>query len=247
MKRPTRSTTATAATHARGALAALLCACASTGCASAPAPATGLEVVESREPTGSTVLAAEDLEPQRPRTERWCDADDPRRTWTVRVEATHEGAARTDDRGTRVTVRGPDGGIGLLRQTDATDAAESRFTPPLSLAPARLAPGEEHRGESTVHAVTNGIGDRDPGNAMRTARIAALDRVRTPLGTFEAVRVDALLVMKLPHASLRRETSTWVRPGTGPVAVRSDERILVMGVFPRNRAATAVMVPGGTP
>ena len=59
----------------------------------------------------------------------------------------------------------------------------------------------------------------------------------------EAVRVDAALTMKVPFASLRRETSTWVRPGTGPVAVRSDERVLVMGIVPRNRSETRVRLP----
>jgi hypothetical protein len=146
-------------------------------------------------------------------------------------------------------VRADDGAVSLERQRDATDGAVLVFTSPLLLAPARLAPGEEPASTSGIVTEREKARDNDGGRAQRTMRIASVDRLRTPLGEFEAVRVDATLAMKVPFASLRRETSTWVRPGIGPVAVRSDERVLVMGVVPRNRTETRVRLPegGGAP
>jgi hypothetical protein len=229
-------------------LAAAAALVAAGGCAMAPgagrpAPVT-LEVLTSRAPDPATALSAAELEPTAPGASPWQVIGTDAR-FTMRIEALPGGATRTDPAGTRSMEVGPDGSVALRSQADAADGAETAFAPPLMLAPARLRAGEEPAAESRLTTRRAGVGGDDAGSARRTLRIASVDRVRTPLGEFDAIRVDAVLTMKLPFASMTRQSSTWVRAGVGPVAVRSDERILVMGIVPRNTAETRVRLPGG--
>lgn len=241
----------TIAIGACAAAALLLGACAARQDPLAPAAAPAgpaFEVLSSRAPAAADALRADELEPLVPGTVRW-----QRTGGGAPFEVVTEGAAprftRTDPVASRTLVRGEDGAVTLERQRDASDGAVLAFTAPLVLAPARLAPGEEPSCASGVITERDAARDNDGGRAQRSMRIASVDRVRTPLGEFDAVRVDATLSMKVPFASLRRESSTWVRRGDGPVAVRSDERVLVMGVVPRNRTETRVRLaaPGGAP
>lgn len=233
------------------AAALVLGACASRQDAppSAGVPARpAFEVLSSRAPSAGDALAAGELEPLEAGSARWqrIEGGEP---FEVVTEGTAPRFTRTDPVATRTLARGEDGSVTLERQRDAADGAVLVFTAPLVLAPARIAPGEEPSCASGVITERDAARDNDGGRAQRSMRIASVDRVRTPLGEFEAVRVDATLSMKVPFASLRRESSTWVRRGTGPVAVRSDERVLVMGVVPRNRSETRVRLaaPGAAP
>jgi hypothetical protein len=216
--------------------------------ANAPARAS-FEVLSSREPSPGAALGAADCEPLAARSERWATVDATKAPTFVDVTYEQDGerVVRRDAAGTRVLVRTAEGSVALAEQTDASDGSTVRFTPPLLLAPARLAAGDRPAAESQADTSKAGAADRDPGRAQRSMHLAAAERVRTPLGEFDALRVDATFTMKVPFASMRRETSTWVVPGRGPVATRSDERILVMGIVPRNRAETRVLIPGGAP
>lgn len=241
-------------TGARTAIVAAVAAATAllAGCAATPPTdsAPAFEVLAARPPRPDEALRAADCEPLRARKERWAiveatGADDPS-TGTIEVSFETDGGrvVRRDPAGTRVLVRTADGGVALAEQFDASDGSTVRFTPPLALAPARLAPGDAPSAEAEAHTGKAGADDRDPGRAQRSIRIGAAERVRTPLGDFDALRVDATFSLKVPFASMRRETSAWVVPGLGPVAVRSDERILVMGIVPRNRSETRVLLTG---
>lgn len=233
--------------------AALLCVagCASPGAGGAadasgmaPAKEPAFVLVTSRPVPPGTVLLAEDIEPLTERTARWaCTDDSP--AFEVRCRRTDAGTQREDPRGERSMARTADGSVVLQWQRDAGDGARTTFNPPLLLAPARLREGEPASGTASVRTMRAGVPEHDDGSALRELRIASLDRVRTPLGEFDAFRIDAVLTMKVPFASMRREASTWILPGTGPVAVRSEERILVMGVVPRNSSELRVLLPGG--
>lgn len=233
------------------------------GCVAPPAATAGgpadppdrasFEVLASREPAPEAAVPAADCEPLAARRERWASVavpGEPRKAAAF-VDVTYEAdggrVVRRDAAGTRVLVRTADGSVALAEQTDASDGSTVRFTPPLLLAPARLAAGDRPNADSQADTSKAGAADRDPGRAQRSMHLAAAERVRTPLGEFDALRVDATFTMKVPFASMRRETSTWVVPGRGPVATRSDERILVMGIVPRNRVETRVLLPGGAP
>jgi hypothetical protein len=236
------------------AVAACIAGCAAPPLASDGASAgASFEVLSSRDPAPGAALAATDCEPLAARRERWARVagpdDAPKSPVVGEVTYEHDGArvVRRDAAGTRVLVRAADGSVALAEQTDASDGSTVRFTPPLLLAPARLAAGDAPNADSQADTSKAGAPDRDPGRAQRSMRLGAAERVRTPLGEFDALRVDATFTMKVPFASMRRETSTWVVPGRGPVATRSDERILVMGIVPRNRTETRVLLPGDAP
>jgi hypothetical protein len=232
--------------------AALLCVagCASPGAGGgpaasgdAPAKDPAFVLVASRPVPAGTVLRAEDIEPLAERTASWARTDGSP-AFEVRTRWADNCAQRADPRGERAMERTPDGSVALQWQRDAGDGSRTNFIPPLLLTRAELREGEAVSGRSGVRTVRQGILEHDDGSALRELRIASLDRIRTPLGEFEAFRVDAVLTMKVPFASMRRETSTWVRAGQGPVAVRSEERILVMGVVPRNSSELRVLLPG---
>lgn len=236
---------------ARGALAAGLAGVAmlAVGCTAAERvePRDPFEVLSTADAPAGTSVAAADLEPTETGTSTWEDVETGAR-FEVRTEPTGDAAraVRTDPADERTLARAADGAVALVSQRDRSDGATTAFEPPLELAPSSLAVGAEHRAESRAAVTRRAGGSSDGGRATRTARLAAVDRVRTPLGTFDAPRVDVRFELDVPFARLTRQTSTWVRPGAGPVAVRSEERILVMGIVPRERRSIRVRLPDGT-
>ena len=238
--------------HAVGGALASCGALLAAGCVSAeraqPAePHDPFEVLSTADAPAGTSVAAAELEPVAAGTATWEDVDSGAR-FEVRTEpaAVPACAVRTDPADERTLRRAPDGAVSLVSQRDRADGAVTAFDPPLELAPTALAAGAERRAESRATVTRRAGGSSDGGRATRTARLAAVDRVRTPLGTFDAPRVDVRFELDVPFARLTRQTSTWVRPGDGPVAVRSEERVLVMGIVPRERRSIRVRLPDGT-
>lgn len=219
-----------------------------TGCVATEhvEPRDPFEVLSTADVPDGTTVAAVDLEPTGAGTMTWEDVETGER-FEVRTQAAPDAAraVRTDPADERTLSRAADGAVALVSQRDRSDGAVTAFEPPLELAPAALAAGTEHRAESRAAVTRRAGGSSDSGRAVRTARLAAVDRIRTPLGTFDAPRVDVRFELEVPFAHLTRQTSTWIRPGEGPVAVRSEERILVMRVVPRERRSIRVRVPEG--
>ena len=217
-------------------------------------PRDPFEVLSTADAPAGTVVSAADLEPTAVGAATWEDVETGVR-FEIRTDAagTSAGGAapdaaravRTDPADERTLSRAADGAVSMVSQRDRSDGAVTAFDPPLELAPATLAVGAEHRAESRAEVTRRAGGSSDRGRATRTARLAAVDRIRTPLGTFDAPRVDVRFELEVPFAHLTRQTSTWIRPGEGPVAVRSEERILVMRVVPRERRSIRVRVPDG--
>jgi hypothetical protein len=237
-------------TVARGALASCT-ALAAEGCVSAeraqPAePRDPFEVLSTADAPAGTTVAAAELEPVAVGRATWEDVESGAR-FEVRTEpaAVPACTVRTDPADERTLRRAADGAVSLVSQRDRADGAVTAFDPPLELAPPALAAGAERHVESRASVTRRAGGSSDGGSATRTVRLAAVDRVRTPLGTFDAPRVDARFELDVPFARLTRQTSTWIRPGDGPVAVRSEERILVMGIVPRQRRSIRVRLPDG--
>lgn len=213
------------------------------GCETIPVaapPRAAFEVIGSSPAADGLSVDAATLEPIAAGTARWHVLGGGE--VAVTTAATPDGATRTEPKSVRTLSRAADGGVLLDSQTDGADGTTTRFDPPIVLAPGVLRAGEEPASGAAVITERGEMRDRE-GSAQRSMRIAAVDRVRTPLGEFDAVRVDSVFSMKMKYASLRRESSTWVRPGSGPVAVRSEERILVMGVVPRRTSETRVLLP----
>lgn len=227
-----------------------------TGCATTQRDDHGngaqFDVITEQAPDVDAEVKSQVLEPTRATVERWAaigDSEPFEIRMSVTGSAENERWTRSEPSTTRVFARTATGDVILIEQTDASDGATTRFIPPLLLAPPLLRAGQECTGTSVVQTIRGDAVDNDGGRAQRTVKLASNDRIRTPLGEFNALRFDAVFTMKVPFASMRRETSTWIRPGDGPVAIRSVEKILVMGVVPRNRSETRVRLPatGVTP
>lgn len=236
-------------------------ACAAAACAIGACAATdagagaatddpSFTVLHSGSAPADAELRGTDMEPLSAGTVRWAIL--PERAGarpTMHVERTARTAdgrwTRSAEDGVRTLAQDADGTVRLLRQADAKDGSATDFRPPLAIAPPTLGAAADYASDAAVDVKRGTIAEPNAGKAQRTMRIAGLDRVRTPLGETDALRIETTFAMKVPFASLRRDTTTWVVRGTGPVAARIDERVLVMGVVPRDRHETRVRMPAG--
>jgi hypothetical protein len=193
-------------------------------------------------------VRATDAEPLATGTVRWAILPEGTTgraaTRTERTERAADGRwMRTADEGTRTLAQDADGTVRLVRQQDAKDGSVTEFRPPLAIAPPALGAAADFASDAAVGVTRGAVAEPDAGKAQRTMRLAGLDRVRTPLGEWDALRVETTFTMKVPFASLRRDTVAWVARGRGPIAVRLDERVLVMGIVPRDRHEMRVRMP----
>jgi len=231
-------------------VALLLVPCALARCAATKPVANDngafFAVLSERPPQTEAQVLSSNLEPTRATIERWGVVGEAT-AFEVRMSVTgnedNERWSRSEPSATRVMGRSKAGEVTLVEQTDSSDGSTTRFLQPLVLAPPVLRAGEECTSTSVVVTVRGDAVDNEGGRAQRSMKLASDDRIRTPLGECNALRIDSVFTMKVPFASMRRETSTWIRPGDGPVAIRSVEKILVMGVVPRNRSEMRVRLP----
>lgn len=211
--------------------------------------AAGFTLLSEGPAPAGTQISARDLEGLTPGTLAWqvAPATGAPRCVAIETSQAPDGRwRRTGPDGTRMMAIAANGAVSMEEQTDAKDGATTLFEPALLLAPPTLGLGDEAPADSTLTIVRGKTHDRNGGRARRTARIMGIDRVRTPLGEFDAVRVETAFALKAPYASLRKDATVWVRPGTGPIATFIDERVLVMGVIPRDRREALVRMPPGT-
>ena len=73
-------------------------------------------------------------------------------------------------------------------------------------------------------------GERDRGVGERTTRIGRAERIRTPLGEFQTMRVETKFEAVLRFAKAQRFTTLWIAAGIGPVAEEWRARVTVMGI-----------------
>jgi hypothetical protein len=234
---------------AGAAIAALLGACASAEAVQAVPPGTpAFEVLRQAPAPADAAVRSQDAEPLVEATSYWATLPDrpgARPAFHAeRTERTPDGRwVRTAEDGVRTLGQDIDGTVRLLSQRDAKDGATTEFRPPLAIAPPELGAAADFASEAVVGVTRGTVTEPNAGRAQRSVRLTGLDRVRTPMGEADALRTETTFTMKVPFASLRRDTTTWVVRGTGPVAVRVDERVLVMGVVPRDRHETRVRLP----
>lgn len=234
-----------------GAAACALAACAATDGgpgAGTAAGEPGFAVLRSGPAPADAELRAADAEPLAAGTVRWAilpeAAGGRAAERSERTERAADGGwLRTAEDGTRTLAQDADGTVRLVRQQDAKDGSTTEFRPPLAIAPPTLGAAADFASDAAVGVTRGAVAEPDAGKAQRTMRIAGLDRVRTPLGEWDALRVETTFTMKVPFASLRRDTVAWVVRGRGPVAARVDERVLVMGIVPRDRHEMRVRMP----
>lgn len=135
------------------------------------------------------------------------------------------------------------GDISLVAVEAPNDQAISIFTPPLILAPRQMHMGEIFASSSSMRVDwMDDRGERDRGIGERTTRIVGAEKVRTPLGEFQTMRVETKFEALLRFAKAQRSTTLWIAAGIGPVAEEWHGRVTVMGIPISNDVGTAVRI-----
>lgn len=139
--------------------------------------------------------------------------------------------------------RGNDGELLLVAVEAPNDKAISIFTPPLVLAPRQMHMDEIFASSSSMRVdwIDDG-GERDRGVGERTTRIVRAERIRTPLGEFQTMRVETKFEAVLRLAKAQRSTTVWIAAGIGPIAEEWRARVTVMGIQVSNDVGTAIRI-----
>ncbi len=139
--------------------------------------------------------------------------------------------------------RGNDGELLLVAVEAPNDQAISIFTPALVLAPRQMHMDEIFASSSSMRVdwMDDG-GERDRGVGERTTRIVRAERIRTPLGEFQTMRVETKFEAVLRLANAQRSTTVWIAAGIGPIAEEWRARVTVMGIQISNEVGTAIRI-----
>ncbi|MEN9668785.1 MAG: hypothetical protein RLZZ386_692 [Planctomycetota bacterium] len=139
--------------------------------------------------------------------------------------------------------RGSDGELLLVAVEAPNNKAISIFTPALILAPRQMHMDEIFASSSSMRVdwMDDG-GERDRGVGERTTRIVRAERIRTPLGEFQTMRVETKFEAVLSLAKAQRSTTVWIAAGIGPIAEEWRARVTVMGIQISNDLGTAIRI-----
>jgi hypothetical protein len=145
----------------------------------------------------------------------------------------------------------PTAGGGGAITTVETYGEDSRsvFEQPLRFAPARLVAGESHPCGSPMAVTLLSSGKpRASGTARRNLRISGEAEIDLHGERLRATVVEVEFVAELDAATARRVSELFVVEDRGIVAEQWRERLLILGVIPRNSRETLAIEPskGGT-
>ncbi len=260
-----RTCRARCAARCAGAWVLLCLPCIS--CNSAPhAPAQKLPIVEILASTSPPPISAEDLAPRSIGSMRWQQVDAHWRptekapatldaSWIDGPSAGESGMGRAG--GWRVDgVDGtvdwlafnPDGFLQLVRTESPRYDATTTFDPPLLLAPRELRGEDEFISDAMMRVVSMSTQrERDKGSARRRLRVVRGERIRTPLGEWNATVVESVFTATLGMAVATHRTTLWVVPEVGPVVERWEASVQVLGIpVPRDRGTSVRIDPPPT-
>lgn len=237
-------------------------------CNSAPhAPAQKVPIVEILASTSPPPICAEDLAPRSIGSTRWQQVDahwrpterEPASLDAVWIDGPSVGGSGVGDAG-GWRVDGVDGTVdwlafnsnGFLQlvQTDSPrDDARTTFDPPLLLAPREVRGEDEFISDATMRVVSlTTQRERDKGSARRKLRIVRGERIRTPLGEWNATVVESVFTATLGMAVATHRTTLWIVPEIGPVMERWEASVQVLGLpVPRDRGTAVRIDPPPTP
>jgi hypothetical protein len=125
-----------------------------------------------------------------------------------------------------------DGSVCIAREVNRAEGVIVDFVPPLIAYPAHLKAGEalEQKLRMIVHPLNDSTKVRNEGEATQTVRFEGRERIETPLGPQDAVKVKATLEADLGGPRVMNETQEWLVPSLGVVAVKQMERTTLFGV-----------------
>lgn len=138
-----------------------------------------------------------------------------------------------------------DGSLQLRRTESVGDDARTTFDPPLLLAPRTLSTDGDFESNASMRVASlTKQRERDKGSANRTVRVVRGERVRTPIGEWDATVVESVFSATLDMAVVTHRTSVWIVPGVGPVIERWESTVKVLGVpVPRDRGTAVRIAP----
>jgi len=215
-------------------------------------PPSGIELLESpaQGALPATPLLAAELLPAAPQVQRWRIVKGPgagttfERTITPTSRFTAQVADRWGARRSYFLALDPKGVLTMSATIAHEDAAITHFEPPLVMAPARLITGESFIARSSMRVVEENAPQRilQEGRGERTVTLEGVQRVRTPMGEFDAHRVRVRFSASLQLATAEDVATLHVAPGRGVIAEEREERIRALGIINRVRHTIVVRV-----
>ncbi len=187
--------------------------------------------VVNREVPGDAI-DAETLFAERESTYKILSGSDEGSTLTIKIE-------RSNDRGRETRTLGSDellseakftvGSGGVIEQSfDNHERDVSvKLDPKQQLWPID---GAEQSFKIMLPRVSNPKSIRERGAATATMTVESIDRVETPAGTFEAVRVRIVFLSDLKAANAERITERWYTKDRGLIAEQFRETVKAFGL-----------------
>ena len=124
-----------------------------------------------------------------------------------------------------------DDGIVMTAVVDHDENALTMFRPSLPVGQRIFQPEPEAiEAQMRVVQADNPRRRRESGTATQRARYAANERIRTPDGTFDVIRIDIEFTADLRMADVRSTTRLWLEPELGCLAREESRRLSVLGV-----------------
>jgi len=165
---------------------------------------------------------------------------------TVAIEPSADGTmalTETGDAGVERTVlrRRADGGLTLLSVDTPSEDSRSVFEAGLAWAPDELVAGATVESASPMRVtLLSSQRERSSGRARRTMRIVGTAAVDVSGEQLEATVVETEFEARLDAARAQRRATLYIVRGRGVVAERWEERVVVLGIFPRDSSETTV-------
>lgn len=124
------------------------------------------------------------------------------------------------------------GSLHMARMHNTTRGRVTSFDPAIVLLPAEFEPSEvEEQMVDLLVADLDAPGEIDQrGSGISTVTFRGVERIRTPMGEFDAYRVRSELATDFGSATSRRVTDRWYADGVGLVGESYEERISVFGI-----------------
>jgi len=137
-----------------------------------------------------------------------------------------------------------DGGWAITTVETYGEDSRSVFEQPLRFSPARLVAGESHPCSSPMEVTLLSSGKpRASGTARRNLRISGEAEIDLHGERLHATVVEVEFVAELDAATARRVSELFVVEDRGIVAEQWRERLLILGVIPRNSRETLAIEP----
>lgn len=206
----------------------LVAAAALAGCT--PPKPSYLFRASPLEPQHAVALTGDDIVGRGRPDEQWVDVATGR---PVTERFPREGAMAVDGIGDEVKryQRDERGGWHLVSVDSLVDDARSEFTPSLTIAPPRIAPGESLTSESRMLVVSLKDGaPRTAGPARRTIEHAGAMIAELPSGPAVVQMLRIRFDSTLTSAQAQHVAELYVMPGVGPVAERTSDTVRVFGL-----------------